>query len=234
MPTLVTGASRGLGLEFARQIAQAGDTVFATCRDPAAAIALQRVADAAPDRVRLIPLDVDDPSSIAACAQQVHTAGIPLDLLVHSAGVWAVGGPASSGPLGRLEPDALLAVLRTNAVGALAVTQALAPHLGPQATVAHLSSGLGSLARDVPRDNYGYALSKAALNMVTRYLAEDLADRDVRVVSVDPGWVRTDLGGPSARLEPAEAVTQVRAVLADLPADASGRFWNRHGEEVPW
>ena len=86
----------------------------------------------------------------------------------------------------------------------------------------------------MPRRNLGYAVSKAGLNMVTRYLADELGQRGITVVSVDPGWVRTDLGGDRAPLAPADAVAGLRAVLAGLGPDDHGAWLNRHGERVPW
>jgi NAD(P)-dependent dehydrogenase (short-subunit alcohol dehydrogenase family) len=182
MPTaLVTGASRGLGLELTRQLAETGYRVVATARDPGRADGLQALADGH-SRIDVARLDVTDAGSAAACAEHLGADDVHLDLLVNNAGVWDAGGAASRGPLGSLDADALVAVLRTNAVGALVVTQALAPRLASGAAVVNLSSGLGSLGRSVPRRNYGYALSKAALNMVTRCLAAELGDGAVTVV----------------------------------------------------
>ena len=231
MPSaLVTGASRGLGLEFVRQLS-ATHRVLATCRRPDDADALRATVEAAGRRSQLLALDVTDPDSIAECARSVAAEGSTIDLLLHCAGVWDVDGSASSGPLETLRPQALLEVLRVNAVAILDVTRAMVDRLARDGLVVSLSSGLGSLTRDVPRVNYGYALSKAALNMATRYLAEELAP--VRVIALDPGWVRTDLGGPDARLSVEESVRQLRRVLGAL-GNETGCFLNRHGEMVPW
>jgi NAD(P)-dependent dehydrogenase (short-subunit alcohol dehydrogenase family) len=184
------------------------------------------------DRVHVLPLDVTDPTSAAACADRLAAQRVSIDLLAHNAGVWDVRGGASRGPLDALDAHALLEVLHTNSIGPLVVTQALAPRLAEGATVVNLSSGLGSLGRDVPRGNYGYAMSKAALNMATRCLAAEL--EGVTVIALDPGWVRTDLGGADAPLSPDEAVAGILAVLGKLTPEFSGAWLNRHGEPVDW
>lgn len=233
---LVTGASRGLGLELTRQLSADGATVVATCRAPSRATALEALRAERPGQVHIEPLDVADQEAIEACAARVRARSERLDLLVNNAGVWrAESGGESQGPLGALDGPALTEVLRVNAVGALLVTQALTELLvAGGATVAMLSSGLGSLTRNVPGVNYGYALSKAALNMAMRQLAAELGDRGVRVVALDPGWVRTDLGGPQARVGPEESVAALRGVLARLGPEDHGGFFNRHGEAVAW
>lgn len=236
---LVTGGNRGLGLEFVRQLLDDGDAVVATARRPVQALELQALATEAGERAAVVALDVSDPESVTACGVQVAARFGSLDLLINNAGVWSAAGsagdPRSAGPLAALRADALETVLRVNAVGPLLVTQACAPLLSAAETgvVVNVSSGLGSLTRS-PQSNYGYALSKAALNMVTRRLAEELSDDGVIVASLDPGWVRTDLGGPSARVAPADSVAALLSVIAGLDAGSSGQFFNRHGEAVPW
>lgn len=223
---VVTGANRGLGLAFVRLFAADGDRVAATVRRPGDADALRGLGG-----VTVHQLDVTDPGSVAAAAAAIGDELGTVDVLVNNAGVWAAG--ASVGPLGELDADAVAAVLRTNAVGPLIVTQALAPQLAG-GIVANMSSGLGSLGRATPRINYGYAVSKAALNMVTRQLAAELRDQGTAVVALDPGWVRTDLGGPNARVSPEESVRGLAAVLDRVDVADTGRWFNRRGEEVDW
>lgn len=236
---LVTGGNRGLGLEFVRQLLDGGDAVVATARQPEVAGELHRLVAGAGGRATVVALDVADPDSVSACGVEVAARFGALDLLVNNAGVWSAAGsagdPRSEGPLAALRADALATVLRVNALGPLLVTQACAPLLcaAEDAVVVNLSSGLGSLTRS-PRANYGYAMSKAALNMVTRRLAAELAEEGVTVASLDPGWVRTDLGGPSATVAPAESVAALLTVIANLDAESSGGFFNRHGDAVPW
>lgn len=237
MPTaLVTGASRGLGFEWTRQLLADGWHVAATCRDPGRADALDALVDEHADRAWLVPLDVDDPADVRAAVARLGERVARLDLVVSNAGIWADPArdpQASTGPLDQLDPEAVLQVLGTNTVGALTVAQATVPLLAAAGGVlAHMTSGLGSLARTTFVACYAYQLSKAGLSMATRLLAAELADRGVTVVSLDPGWVRTDLGGDHARLEPAEAIAQLRAVVASLSPEQSGQVLNRHGQQI--
>jgi NAD(P)-dependent dehydrogenase (short-subunit alcohol dehydrogenase family) len=236
----VTGASRGLGLEFVRQLGARGDRVFAACRRPASATALGKLAAADPARIEVVELDVADEGSIARCARAVEGAVPALDLLVNAAGVYSARGSAdpdrAGERLGRLLMDPALDVLRTNAVGALLVTQALFSLLRAArgARVVSLSSGYGSVSANTGSFPYYYAASKAALNMFMRSLAGDAAPAGVTVVLLDPGWVRTDMGGPHAPITAERSVADMLGVIERLgPAD-NGRFLDRHGAPKPW
>jgi NAD(P)-dependent dehydrogenase (short-subunit alcohol dehydrogenase family) len=142
----------------------------------------------------------------------------------------------SAGALAELRPEPVLEVLRSNAVGPILVTQALAPLLAAagRATVVNLSSGLGSLTKAVSRGNIAYGMSKAALNMLTRHLAAELRHQGTIVVSMSPGWVSTDMGGPSAPLGPPESVQGILNVVAVLTPAQSGSFLDHTGATVPW
>lgn len=234
---LVTGANRGLGLEWARQLLADGWQVAATCRDPGRADALDAMIDEHPDRAWLFPLDVDDPVDVRAAVARLGERVAQLDLVVSNAGIWADPArdpEASAGPLEELDPEAIQQVLSTNTVGALTVAQATAPLLAADGggVLAQMTSGLGSLARTTFVACYAYQLSKAGLNMATRLLAAELADRGITVVSLDPGWVRTELGGHHAHPDPEESIARLRAVVASLSPDQSGQVLDRHGEQV--
>jgi NAD(P)-dependent dehydrogenase (short-subunit alcohol dehydrogenase family) len=236
---VVTGANRGLGLEFTRQLAAAGDEVVATARHPKTADDLHKLAAGSDGRVTVVGLEVGDPADVEAAARHVGERFEGVDLLVNNAGIWtAPGRPdrASSGPLADLRPDAVLEVLRINAVAPLLVTQALAPCLAAagRSVVVNLSSGLGSIEGTRARGNVGYAMSKAALNMATRQLAAELAGQGTIVVSVSPGWVATDMGGASAPLEPAESVQGILNVLDAVTPAQSGSFLDHAGVVLPW
>lgn len=236
---VITGASRGLGLEFVRQLLAAGDRVAATCRDPGRAGELADLVAAADGRGRVIALDVADPGSVAQAAAAAAAHLDAVDLLVSNAAIGVLAGlpdGASKGPLAALDAEAMTAVLRTNAVGPALVTQALAGRLASagRAVVVNITSGLGSLASTGSPGSISYAMSKAALNMLTRKTALELAGQGTVVVCMNPGWVRTDMGGPSASLSPQRSVADVLAVVEGLgPAD-SGRFWDHSGGELPW
>lgn len=234
---LVTGANRGLGLEFARQLLARGDHVVATARQPGRATALNALAGEHPGRLHVLPLDVGSEKSRRELVQELPLVlgDAPLDLLVNNAGVLH-GGER----FGQLRQDALEDSLRTNALGPLLLTQALAPLLAdgrgraPWPVVANLSSQLGSIANVARFGTPGYAIGKAAQNMATAQLAQALAPRGIVVLALHPGWAQTDMGGPRAP-DPVDAVVAglLRIVDAATPAQ-SGRFLDWRGHALPW
>jgi|SRR5579884_4223737 len=236
---VVTGANRGLGLEFTRQLLAAGDEVVAAARQPKNAAELNKLLATSGGRGTVVRLDVGDPAEVAAAALEIGERFDAVDLLVNNAGIWsATAGPerASAGPLAELRPEPVLEVLRVNAVGPILVTQALAPRLAAagRATVVNLSSGLGSMERATARGNIAYGMSKAALNMLTRHLAAELRAQGTIVVALSPGWVATDMGGPGAALGPPESVQGMLNVVDALTPAQSGCFLDHTGATVPW
>jgi NAD(P)-dependent dehydrogenase (short-subunit alcohol dehydrogenase family) len=236
---VVTGANRGLGLEFVRQLAARGDDVVAGARQPKTADALNKLAAKSAGRVTVVRLDVGDADDIAAAALHVGERFDAVDLLINNAGIWTAPDEperASSGPLADLRPDAVLEVLRINAVAPILVTQALAPSLAAagRGVVVNISSWLGSIRGATDRSNIAYAMSKAALNMLTGRLAAELAGQGTIVVSMSPGWVATDMGGSSAPLEPPESVQGMLNVVSALTPAQSGSFLDHAGAVLPW
>lgn len=229
---LVTGASRGLGLEFTRQLLASGWHVVAACRRPGRATALNGLAGAHPGRLHVLPLDVAVPASHAELARELPLvlgeAG-RISLLVNNAGVLHPGERFGSLTAANFEDS-----FRTNALGPLLLTQALAPWLADGAKVANLSSSLGSIASTRRFGTPSYCMSKAALNMATVLLAHVLAARGMIVVALDPGWVRTDMGGEGAEVEPRDAVAGILRVVDGLGAGDSGRFLDWRGEAIDW
>ena len=236
---VVTGANRGLGLELTRQLLAAGDEVVATAREPKSADELQKVAAASDGRGTVVRLDVADPAGVEAASLQIGERFEAVDLLVNNAGIWSAPGRperGSAGPLADLRAEPVLEVLRVNAVGPILVTQALASHLAAArpGVVVNLSSGLGSIAGVGSRGNVAYGMSKAALNMLTRHLAAELAASGTIVVAMSPGWVATDMGGASAPLTPAESVRGILNVVGALTPARSGMFLDHTGATLPW
>ncbi|KFN44186.1 SDR family oxidoreductase [Arenimonas oryziterrae] len=228
---LVTGAGRGLGLAFVRALLARGDQVLATCREPTANTALRDLLPAHPDRLHLLALDVNDSARFSAFAADVGAHVEALDLLINNAGVLPTGER-----FGQLRAETLEATLRTNTVAPLLLAQALAPALarGRRPCVANLSTELGSIASTRQFHSPSYAISKAALNMAGVLLGAALAADGVRVVNLHPGWVRTQMGGPNAALDPEHAVHDLLQTLDRLPADCHGAFLDRHGQPLPW
>lgn len=227
----VTGASRGLGLEFVRQLLRRGDSVEAgVLLLEENAEELQALAREAGGRLRVHPLDVSDPASVGAFAREVEGGG-PLDVLLNNAGVF--GGTEA---LAGLDFQELLHTFDINTLGALRVTSALLPALrrGSSRRLACLSSRAGSLADNSSGGLHAYQLSKAALNMAVRNLALELRPEGFSVLALHPGWVRTAMGGPSAPQSPEESVRGLLQVLDGARPEDSGRFLDFRGQEVPW
>lgn len=230
---LVTGANRGLGLEFVRQYAADGWRVIAACRRPDEAGELNALAG---DAVTVESLDVGDEGSIAAF--KAHVGAQPLDVLVNNAGVY---GERSVQVLGTLEPDEWMRVLRVNVVGPALLTQALADNLaagfahgGRPAVVASVTSKMGSLADNTSGGSYAYRSSKAALNAAMRSMALDMAGRGVLGVLLHPGWVRTAMGGPNGLIDAPESVAGMRAVIDGLTPENNGGFYDYTGQSMSW
>ena len=228
---LVTGANRGLGLAFTTALLAQGAHVIAACRQPGRANALNALAGEHPGRLHVLPVDVAEPRSLAELARELALVndGAPLDLLINNAGVLR-GGER----FGQVEAADLEASLRINAMGPFLLTQALAPQLADGATVANVSSEIGSIARKREFRTPSYAIGKAAQNMATVLLARALAERGIVVVALHPGWVRTDMGGEQAPLAPADAAGGLLDVIARLAPADSGRFLDRQGQSLPW
>ena len=225
MPTvLITGANRGLGLEFARQYAAEGWQVIATCRRPAEASTLKALgAD-----VAVHGLDVADVAAITALSRELGRATV--DVLIANAGV----GFPDDMSLDAVDAEGWGRVLRINTVAPLALAGAFRPQVARSAgrKVIAVSSLLGSIGSNADGGAYVYRSSKAALNAVWRSFALDNPELIAAVLS--PGWVRTDMGGPAAALSPKESVAGMRRVIAKLSPAQSGTFINYEGRPIRW
>jgi len=231
--SFVTGANRGLGLEFVRQLLARGDRVVATCRHPGKATTLNALAGEHPGRLHVLPLDVADPRAIAEVARELllldDDAGDHIDLLVNGAGVLHSG--ERFGSVGAVNLDDSF---RTNAMGPFLLTQALAPRLADGARVANITSQLGSIANTTRFGTPSYNISKAAQNMATALLAAALRERGIVVVALHPGWVQTDMGGAGATVTPTESVNGLLRVIGGLKPSDGGRFLDWRGQSLPW
>lgn len=225
---LVTGASRGLGLEFARQYAVDGYRVYACVRHPEQAEELRALERRYP-LISVHRLVVGERPSVEALAREL--AGVSIDLLINNAGV---PGPDAQS-FGETDDAAWLDVMKVNALGALQVCEALLSHLerGERKLIVAISSGFGSIA-NASGGKYGYRCSKAALNMIVRCMACDLRQRGVIALSVNPGWVRTGMGGAEARLSPEQSVSALRRLFERVTLEDSGKFLNWNGREFPF
>ena len=227
----ITGANRGIGLGLAGQCLQRGYRVFAGCRNPEQAAELHRLQDQHSDRLTVLPLDVTDQSAIENAATTVKEFVDGLDLLVNNAGV---GG--GEDPFGQLAEEGLIDTFRVNAVAPILLAQAMLPLLkkGQRPVIASVTSRMGSIADNGSGGYYAYRASKAALNMLHKSLAVDLAQQGIITVVLHPGWVRTDMGGQGGRLSVEESVAGLLQVVDGLTETDSGRFFDWRGKKVPW
>jgi NAD(P)-dependent dehydrogenase (short-subunit alcohol dehydrogenase family) len=231
MPTvLITGANRGLGLEFTRQYAGDGWRVFACCRDPDRADALQAAANDNPGAVSVHALDVTDHGRIDALARELHDQ--PLDVLLNNAGVY---GPRKM-VLSQLDYRAWEQVLAVNVLAPVKMAESFFKQVAAseRKVIACLSSGMGSIGGNTSGRHYLYRTSKAALNAAVKSLAIDLRPLGVTAVALHPGWVRTDMGGEDADLAPADSARAVRQVIDRLNLDDSGKFLSYDGSLIAW
>ncbi len=226
MKVAITGANRGIGLELARQYLAKGATVFAGARRPEEAAELKALGEGA---LIVAECDVSSDESVAKFAGAVGDAAI--DLLINNAGVMG-----KSGPLARVDLDDALSTIAVNAVGALRVTKALLPAVARSEgkKLLHVSSGMGSIGDNTSGGWYGYRMSKAALNMASRSLAMDLKGQGIVSVVINPGWVQTDMGGPSASISVEESAKKIIARVEGLTMADTGKFLDYKGGTWEW
>ncbi|MEP4484088.1 MAG: SDR family oxidoreductase [Halioglobus sp.] len=220
---LVTGANRGLGLEFVEQLQAKGYTVIGTARKPEKATELKATG------ARVEQLDVADQASVDALAARL--ADVPIDLLINNAGMAARGDSS----LDTVDYDAMERTFQVNSLGPLRVTQALLPNLkaGEQKTIVHITSRLGSIELS-SGGMYSYRTSKTALNQINKIMSVELASEGFTSIVMHPGWVQTDMGGAGATLTTSESISGMLGVIEGLSADDTGKFYNYNGEKLPW
>lgn len=228
---VVTGANRGIGLEFVRQLLRRGDRVWACTRHPETSRELMAWSrQHGSDRLTVLPLEVTNPAHQANLFATVGSAAV--DLFVSNAGVY---GPRLD-RVGSTDASAWEETLRINVIAPKQLVEGLVPALrrSQQPVVALLTSKMGSLDDNHSGGAYIYRSSKAALNAVGKSLAHDLAGEGIKILMLHPGWVRTDMGGPNAEMDVSESVTAMLGIInAAVPAD-NGRFIDVDGSTIPW
>lgn len=224
---LITGANRGIGLHLVKQFLQAGWQVVAACRKPDSASALAALAC---PQLQVLPLDVTDARSVLALVAALD--GRALDVLVNNAGIM---GPAQQG-VRDMDYDGFLQTLAVNSVAPLRVSAALLPNLKltKRPRIVTVSSQMGSFELDMGPGHIAYSASKSAVSKVMQLMAKELASEGVIVCPVHPGWVRTDMGGPNAQLDPADSAAGLFTLIDGLQLQHSGRFWTWEGHEHAW
>jgi NAD(P)-dependent dehydrogenase (short-subunit alcohol dehydrogenase family) len=228
---VVTGANRGLGLELARVYGARGDCVIAGCRNPSRADELTTITD------QVHALDIGDEHSIASFVEAIGDQ--PVDIVLNNAGIDArnLGATESGRDVLTQTPTQLMGQVAVNAVGPWLLSRGLLPQLrrSPNPRIVNITSQIGSMevGQRIGRD-VGYAVSKAALNMITVKLAVRLRDEGIIAIVVHPGHLRTDMGGAAAAMEPADAARQVVALVDGLTIADTGTFRRWDGSIHPW
>ena len=226
LTVLITGANRGLGLEFAKQYAADGWSVIATCRNP---IGVGELAKIEGD-IAVYGLDVNNPPSLDRFVADLD--GRAIDVLINNAGVY--------GPKGITAKDVTvedwMPVMQTNMMAPLFLARALLDNVakGDRKLIVNISSVMGSVQKGAAGSEYIYRSSKAALNMVMACYAQEIASTKIAVVMFHPGWVQTDMGGPSATLTPTQSITGLRSSIEKLSFEDTGKFMNYDGTPMPW
>ncbi|GKS70363.1 NAD(P)-dependent dehydrogenase, short-chain alcohol dehydrogenase family [Nitrosomonas sp. PY1] len=232
MPTvLVTGANRGIGLEFVRQYAQDGWHVIACCRNPTTATKLHYLNGQFPQYLKVYALNMIDLAQIEQLSETLSTEAI--DLLINNAGVYS---SEHGDAFGATDYAAWQYVFQVNSMAPLKMAEAFIQQIARSElkTIVTITSKMGSIADNRGGGSYIYRASKAAVNVVMKSLSIDLGVQQIKAVLLHPGWVKTDMGGANALISVEQSVTGMRDVIRNLTLQDSGKFYGFDGKIVPW
>ncbi|MFV1922070.1 MAG: SDR family oxidoreductase [Methylotenera sp.] len=223
----ITGSNRGIGLEFTKQYAEAGWNVLACCRHPESADKLNALA-AQHSNITVYPLDVANFNQVDALAEQLNN--IAIDVLINNAGIYPSGG------LSDKEVEDWLNGFKINSIAPLKIATAFTPHIAKSdlKKLATLSSKMGSIDDNTSGGSYMYRTTKTAVNMVMKSLSIDLEPSGIAVVTLHPGWVETDMGGPNALINTETSVKGLRKVIDKLNLANTGKFVAYDGKQIAW
>ena len=226
---LITGANRGIGLELTEQFAQDGWQVLACCRNPADAGQLQALTER-DLAIEIHALDVTNYEQMATLADRLGNR--PIDILLSNAGLYGSKGVS----FGEVDSEEWRKVLEVNTIAPLMLVQTFIEQVAASQhkLVAVISSKVGSIADNSSGGNYVYRSSKTAVNQVVKSLSIDLADRDITVISLHPGWVKTDMGGSNAEISVDASVSGLKSILLSAGLAQSGQFIEFNGSRIPW
>lgn len=233
---LITGANRGIGLEFCRQYSADGWRVLACSRDPKRSDELNKLAAQYPGLIKTYALDVADHAQIEHLAQVLANespATESIDLLINNAGIYP---DSDKKGFGHTDYQEWMRAFRINTMAPLKMAETFAAHIArsKQKTIVTITSMMGSIADNGSGGSYLYRSSKAAVNMVVKSLAIDLKTVGVTAVVFHPGWVKTDMGGPNAMISTEQSVSGMRQVIGRITLADSGKFFSYDGQVIPW
>lgn len=229
--TLITGANRGIGLEFCRQYAAEDWRVLACSRHPEKSDALKELAAQYPVQIKIHALDVADHAQIERLALVLDDQSI--DLLINNAGIYP---DSDKKGFGHTDYAEWMQAFRINTMAPLKMAETFARQIARsrQKAIVTITSKMGSIADNGSGGSYLYRTSKAAVNMVVKSLAIDLKPSGITAVVFHPGWVKTDMGGPGALISAEQSVSGIRQVIDRLTLDDSGKFFGYDGQVIPW
>ncbi len=229
--TLITGANRGIGLEFSRQYAADGWNVLACSRNPGKSDGLNNLVAQYPELIKILALDVSDHAQIERLAQDLSDESI--DLIINNAGIYPKSGANS---FGHTDYEEWMRVFRINTMAPLKMAETFVTQLArsEHKFFVAITSKMGSIEDNSSGGNYLYRSSKTAVNMVVKSLAVDLQSAGVISIVIHPGWVKTDMGGPNALISTEQSVSGMRHVIGNLSMADSGKFFSYDGQEIPW
>ncbi|WP_422476187.1 SDR family oxidoreductase [Endozoicomonas sp. ALB032] len=224
---VVTGANRGLGLEYCRQFLEKGDKVYACCRAPESAEDLLKLKQQYCEKLETVPLDVTHPAQRTNLKNTLQ--GEQIDILVNNAGIYG-----QRLKFGEVESEEWLKVMKVNTIAPLLLVQELVEFMPQGSKIVLMTSKMGSIADNTSGGSYIYRSTKAALNAVGKSMAHDLSDKGISVAICHPGWVLTDMGGPNALIDTRISIKGLIAVIERLGLENSGQFFNYDGALIPW
>ena len=241
MPSvLMTGANRGLGFGLVKLYAVEGWRVFACCRDPNKAKGLNELAAKSSGKVTVHAVDIENHASIDALALQIK--GQPIDVLLNVAGYYGpkiVSEPGGLQKFGESDYADWSRIYKINVMGHMKMCEALIENVAASqhkkiVNISSIVGSIGTIGHGYGGNMYGYRASKAALNAITRGMAEDMKARGIIVVAMHLGWVRTDMGGPGADIDTDTSVKGMKKVIDGLKADDIDKFMTHDGSTLPW
>ena len=232
---LITGANRGIGLALTKQYLGLGDRVIATCRRPEKAEAIKALQTEYAGRLFVEQMDVNGDGSVADAAERVAGRIAPLDILINNAGIYGEPDLNRITPLMELELQGCRDAFETNVLGVLRVTRAFLPLMkNVGGKIINITSGLGSIGEKDTPGFYAYGGSKAALNYVTRAMAEEFKEHGLIFAVINPGSVKTDMGSVNSRLSPEESSAGIIQTIAMLGEKDNSSWYSWEGKKRVW
>ena len=227
---LITGCSRGLGLEMVKQSVKNGWRVYACCRRPSKAVDLMKVASMVPGQVSVHVMDTAETAQIQALAYELRN--VAFDWLINNAGVYG----SMDHQFSNTDESDWLKTFQINTIGPMKVAEAFISNLeiGTEKKIATLSSKMGSMDDNSSGGSYIYRSTKAALNAVIKSMSIDLKPKRISAFIMHPGWVRTDMGGPNGEIDSQESVSKMFNIIESASINDSGNFYDIDGSIIPW